>query len=69
MIVYDVVRVVSAEGARQTSYRLGRQWIEVHDDERRAQDRVERYNACRNVESIVYVVEEHAELSPERAPE
>lgn len=66
--VYDVVQIVSADGAKITSYPAGEWWVESHQDDEAARDRAALFNRMCAVqpEFVKYVVEEVDESSASR---
>lgn len=66
MIIYDIVILVRPE--HKGSYPPGRWWGDVRDRREDAEAYAKRCNECRMASTLEYVVEEHDELSPERAP-
>lgn len=66
MQVFDIVRIVGP--ATLTSYpRNSRTLVGHFDDPQQAENVCELYNQCRDVTDCHYQVEEHDELSPDRA--
>ncbi len=66
MIVYDVVKTVTADAASVSSHEVGRHLVNHFDDGRTAQRYADRCNECRRTDGITYDVEAIDELSPLR---